>query len=112
MTNKCFGILYRWPEPRLGEDSTLTEMAPTNGKEVEIRLPRAPRVEPSACVQVAIMSRANLEKFQLDQPSCTDLLEGQPSASDLLDHQPDLAELLKNQPTPADLLHDIELHEQ
>ena len=109
MTNKCFEILYRYPNPNRGGDCTLTEMAPTNRKEVEIR---PPRVEPSACVQVAIMSRANLEKFQLDQPSCTDLLEGQPSAADLLDHQPDLAELLKNQPTPADLLHDVELHEQ
>ncbi len=111
MTNKCFEILYRYPKPHRGEDRTLTEMSPTNRKEVEIRPPPSGGLGP-ACVQVAIMSRTNLEKFQLDQPSCTDLLEGQPSASDLLDHQPNLAELLKNQPTPADLLHDIELHEQ
>ncbi len=115
MTNKCCEILYHGLKPARREAPKLTEMMCIPPKlRTESRVPIAdgPFEEPlRGCVRIAIMSKIDLEKFQADQPSCSDLLKDQPSVSELVAHQPGLAELIENQPTPADLYHDIELQE-
>ena len=115
MTNKCCEILYHGLKPARREAPKLTEMMcipPVLRTESRVPIADAPFPEPlRGCVRVAIMSQLDLEKFQADQPSCSDLLKDQPSVSELVAHQPGLAELIENQPTPADLYHDIELQE-
>lgn len=87
MTKKCFGILYRWLNPRMN-DEKVTEMMPWfRGK------PSKPRA-------------LHLNGFAY-KPDGDELLEGQPSSAELLDHQPGVADLLQNQPTPTDLLQNI-----